>query len=144
MRSNITFRRAEYSDVKSIAQLMIGMGFSHSAEEISRRWGLVEDHEQDLAILAVDRGAPVGMVALHIAPLLFYPKPLARITTLVVDQLRRRQGIGRALVDEALLLAQESGCETIELTTGLERKEAHAFYRSVGFENSALRMSYKL
>lgn len=123
---------------------MIGMGFSHTAEEISRRWGLVKDHEKDFAILAVECGAPVGIVALHIAPLLFYPNPLARITTLVVDQKSRRQGIGRALVDEALLLARECGCETLELTTSLERKEAHAFYRSIGFENSALKMSYKL
>ncbi|MGQ3488853.1 GNAT family N-acetyltransferase [Roseovarius pacificus] len=144
MHPTPSIRRAEQSDVQSIARLMIGMGFEHSAEEIKRRWTTVADRQQDQILLAVDEGTPVGLVAVHIAPLLFYPKPLARITTLVVDQKKRRQGIGHTLVREVISLAKEAGCDTIELTTGIVRKEAHAFYRSIGFQESALRMSCRI
>jgi len=144
MHPTTSIRRAEKSDVQSLARLMIGMGFDHSAEEIERRWTMVEDREQDQILLAVEDGTPVGLVAVHIAPLLFYPRPLARITTLVVDQTKRRQGIGHTLVREVISLAKETGCDTIELTTGIAREEAHAFYRSIGFQESARRMSRRL
>ncbi|WP_299085535.1 GNAT family N-acetyltransferase [uncultured Ruegeria sp.] len=144
MSSSLSFRYAETTDAPAIARLMNHMGFDHSAQEIERRWNLIGCHEQDHLLLALEGLVPVGAVAVHIAPLLFYPQPLARITTLVVDSSKRRQGIGKALVNEAISLARKSDCDTIELTTGLARDEAHAFYRSIGFQNSALRMSRRL
>lgn len=123
---------------------MKGLGFDHSVEEIIRRWDMAKDHQCDHTLMAEDQGHPVGVLSVHIAPLLFYPEPMARITTLVVDPGNRRRGIGRSLVEAAICLAQEYGCDTIELTTGLTRREAHEFYRAIGFEDSALRMSRRL
>ncbi|CAN0549352.1 unnamed protein product [Ectocarpus sp. 12 AP-2014] len=144
MHRKTSIRHAEKSDVQAIARLMAGMGFEHSAEEIERRWTLVHNHEQDHVLLAEEGRTPFGLIAVHIAPLLFYPNSLARITTLVVEPTKRRLGIGRSLVSEVISLATESGCDTIELTTGLAREEAHAFYCSIGFQQSALRMSRRI
>jgi GNAT superfamily N-acetyltransferase len=68
-----------------------------------------------------------------------YQAPVTRITALVVDQRARRRGIGRLLVDHALRWAEQSGCELVELTSALNRAEAHAFYRDLGFEPNSLR-----
>ncbi|MGO4832088.1 GNAT family N-acetyltransferase, partial [Rhizobiaceae sp. 2RAB30] len=65
----------------------------------------------------------------------------ARITTIVVTETARRRRIGKTWVEFAMHLAKQAGCDTLELTTGLNRAEAHTFYEAVGFQRSALRMT---
>jgi GNAT superfamily N-acetyltransferase len=139
--SDLRIRRADNQDAQAVAGLMRFLGFDPSAGEIERRFELVSDHGLDSAYLAETIGKPIGLLAVHIAPLLFYPRPLARITTLVVAVDERRRGVGRRLVAFARQLADEAGCDKLELTTGLSRVEAHAFYEAVGFRHSALHMS---
>lgn len=144
MPAGYQIRHAGDEDMQAIASLMYGLGFNHSAEEILRRWQLVEDHMSNPVLIAHDEQTAAGLIALHITPLLFYPEPLARITTLVVAPSFRRRGLGRALVAAAECLAKEAGCDTIELTTGHHRTGAHIFYQSLGFESLALRMEKRL
>lgn len=143
--SFVSIRRAEAQDASVIADLMQGLGFRHSADEIERRLALAPDRRIDCAYLAeTASGRPIGLLALHIAPLLFYPRPLARITTLVVASDARRRGVGRRLIALARHLADEAGCDKLELTTGVDRVEAQAFYEAVGFRHSALHMTSTL
>jgi GNAT superfamily N-acetyltransferase len=76
--------------------------------------------------------------------MLQYEKPVVRITALVVDRRSRRRGIGRVLIEQALSWADQAGCELVELTSGLDRTEAHAFYRGLGFESNSLRFRKSL
>jgi len=140
----IDIRPIQAQDAPAISLLMRGMGFEHAIEEIARRLALAPDRRTDPAFLAEQRGAPVGLLALHIAPLLFYPQPLARITTIVVAKTARRRGIGRALVEFALAFAKQAGCDTLELTSGLGRTEAHSFYEALGFHLSGVRMACRI
>lgn len=144
MPAHIRIRSVRPGDMRAIADLMRGLGFNHAVEEITRRWMLIENRASNPALIAEEGQSVRGLVALHIAPMLFYPHPLARITTLVVDPEHRRRGIGRALLEAAECLAEEAGCDVLELTTGKHRKEAHAFYRSMGFEELAFRMERRL
>ena len=43
------------------------------------------------------------------------------------------------LIDHALGWAEQTGCGLVELTSALNRAEAHAFYRELGFEPNSLR-----
>ena len=43
------------------------------------------------------------------------------------------------LIDYALCWARCDGCELVELTSALDRSEAHAFYRDLGFAANSLR-----
>ena len=144
MRANYRIRHAGIDDMQAISSLMQGLGFNHTVEEILRRWQLVRDRISHPVLIAYEEETAVGLIALHITPLLFYPEPLARITTLVVAPNYRRRGFGRSLVAAAECLAKEAGCDTIELTTGNHRKDAHTFYRNLGFAASALRMEKRL
>ena len=44
------------------------------------------------------------------------------------------KGIGRQMMEKAIALCREAGCYKMALSTNLRRKEAHAFYESLGFE----------
>lgn len=46
----------------------------------------------------------------------------------------RGQGIGKLIFAEAIRRAKERGCKLAQLTTNKIRKDALAFYQSLGFE----------
>ena len=80
----------------------------------------------------------VGTLFLLIAPNLSHDaRPWAVLENLVVDGQYRRQGIGRFLVEYASTRAREAGCYKLQLLSSNMRHEAHQFYRSVGFDDTA-------
>ena len=62
-----------------------------------------------------------------------------RVTALVVHRRARRRGVGRSLMEDAEQMGSAAGCEFVELTSAMNRAEAHAFYRSIGYESNSLR-----
>lgn len=64
--------------------------------------------------------------------------PSAVVEDVCVDQAVRGRGIGRAMMAFAMKAAAEQGCYKLTLSSNLRREEAHAFYRSLGFEQHGL------
>jgi GNAT superfamily N-acetyltransferase len=62
-----------------------------------------------------------------------------RVTALVVTPTAQGLGIGRTLLKEAERRARVGGAARIELTSGAQRTEAHAFYRACGYKDSSVR-----
>jgi GNAT superfamily N-acetyltransferase len=60
----------------------------------------------------------------------------AWLPDLVVAERARRRGIGRALVADALARALAAGATRLSLESGPTRNEAHALYRSMGFDET--------
>ena len=60
--------------------------------------------------------------------------PWAIVENVIVDRAARRGGIGRALMSELLRRCDAAGCYKVQLLSRKHRHEAHAFYRSLGFE----------
>jgi ribosomal protein S18 acetylase RimI-like enzyme len=58
----------------------------------------------------------------------------AWIEDVVVDEASRRQGVGEALVSEAISIAHSDGMRTVELTSRPSRTEARRLYEKLGFE----------
>ena len=56
------------------------------------------------------------------------------IEDVVVDESRRRRGIGEALVRCALDLAREAGAEGVSLTSNPKREAANRLYQALGFQ----------
>ena len=54
------------------------------------------------------------------------------------------QGIGRAMFEHAIELANTKGCRMVQLTTDRSRPEALAFYESLGFTHSHAGMKLAL
>ena len=84
-------------------------------------------------------GLVLGTVFLQIVPNLAHnARPWANIENVVVDSRYRGQGLGRLLIEHTLAICREAGCYKVQLMSSNKRKEAHQFYRSMGFKDAAL------
>ena len=82
-------------------------------------------------LVARDGDAIVGTLTL-----LLYRIPSGSrgwIHDVVVDESARGRGVGAALVDEALRLAEAAGVASVHLTARAHREAAHRMYRRLGF-----------
>jgi GNAT superfamily N-acetyltransferase len=67
-----------------------------------------------------------------------------RITDVVVSAVRRRSGIGSALMAAAEQEARRAGAPRLDLSSGEWRADAHAFYTRHGFETRARAFTKRL
>ena len=135
----IEIRRATPADGAAVSALLDQLGYAASPVAAGERLRRLEMTGADPVFLACDGADCLGLLALHIAPMLQYARPAARITALVVDARHRRSGVGRRLIAHAIAAAEAAGCELLELTSALDRTDAHAFYRRLGFAANSLR-----
>ena len=140
----ITVRRPTPRDEVSVQQLLAQLGYKVGLPQVRIRLQELSSSGHDAVLVADDGNAVLGLVALHWTSMLQHPAPIARITTLVVHEDGRGEGVGRLLVEAGSELAKQAGCGTLELTTALHRTEAHAFYRALRFDNSSLKFSRPL
>jgi diamine N-acetyltransferase len=82
------------------------------------------------------RVAGVVEVKVHDTPEdpLFAARRRAHVEDLVVDHARRRCGIGRLLMDAAVVWARGRAATDLVLTVWAGNEEAEAFYRRLGYE----------
>ena len=66
----------------------------------------------------------------------------AHLVLMCVHPARRRQGIARGLIDWLTASAQVAGMAAIALELRADNDAAHAFYRRLGFAESALVPGY--
>jgi ribosomal protein S18 acetylase RimI-like enzyme len=89
-------------------------------------------------LVAEENGMVVGTMVLLIVPNLSHEAhPWAIMENIVVDAGYRRQGVGRLLMDYAVIRAREAGCYKVQLLSNKKRHEAHRFYKALGFQTSA-------
>jgi GNAT superfamily N-acetyltransferase len=140
----IQVRPARDADIGAIRELVRQLGYEPSAATLASTFGRLTAEPDHRVLVATDGDELLGVLTLHWAPLLQYEAPAARIMTLVVDEQARGKGVGKILVDRAAAIAVEMGCGILELTSGMHRKEAHAFYHAIGFETASLRLARTL
>lgn len=133
----ISIRAAGRDDAADLARLLDTLGYPVSPEEAVRRLGRLEDTGLDQVLVAEGPDGLVGLLALHITPVLLHePGPTGRITALVVDPQQQRDGIGTRLLNAAELLLRRAGCTLVEVSSNNRRADAHAFYQDRGYQGS--------
>jgi ribosomal protein S18 acetylase RimI-like enzyme len=78
---------------------------------------------------------PDGLVVLRFRPSIWSTSLECYVAELYVRPERRGQGLGRALMVEALAVARAKGADYIELGTSEDDVAARALYESLGFRN---------
>ena len=81
--------------------------------------------------------AQEGAEVLGMLSLVVFPIPTgirAWVEDVVVDELARGKGVGRALSEYALQAASEKGALTVDLTSRPSRVAANQLYQKVGFQ----------
>ena len=141
----ISVRRATHADAEVLAPLLGALGYPAEPAAVAARLGALLGSTRDAVLVAEGaEGGVLGVLALHWGALLHLAEPMARIGSLVVAEGARGRGVGALLVREAAALARAEGCSALELTTGMRRHAAHAFYAAQGFTWTSLRFGRSL
>jgi GNAT superfamily N-acetyltransferase len=141
---DLTIRDAGPGDAPALAMLIGQLGYPTSVEAVARRMERLRSSNADRLVVAELDGEVVGLASLHTSLSVEYDAPAAKLSAIVVDKLHRRRGIGEALVVAMEAEARQRGCCLIFLTTAERRKDAHAFYRRSGFEETGRRFAKRL
>jgi ribosomal protein S18 acetylase RimI-like enzyme len=140
---SIRFRSARQDDLSAIVALLaddpLGAGRERLEDPLPdpyvRAFAAIDaDPHQDL-VVAEREGRVAGVLQLtFIASLTWQGSKRALIEGVRVASGLRGQGIGEALVREAIERARRHGCRIVQLTTDRSRADAHRFYERLGFE----------
>src|SRR5262245_4416681 len=139
-----SIRAATARDAPEIARLLTALGHPTAAEPTAQRWS-EWSAAGNAALVASDGSEQLqGVVTLHRMTVLHRPRPVGRITALIVDEKARGRGIGRALVAAAEASLTREGCGLLEITSNFRLAQAHAFYAHLGYETTSVRFAKSL
>ena len=89
--------------------------------------------ERRARVLVAEGDVVVGVVSLWIKPDLAHGDSVVEVPMLVISEDRRREGVGKLMMEEVQRLAVENGANLIELVATTQNNPAREFYRSLGF-----------
>ena len=135
----VAIRKALRSDLEAILGLYAELEIGDSqlldlrdAEHIFERMELYPSYTMYVAEL---ENEIVGAFALLIMDNLAHMgAPSGIVEDVVVHSQRRRQGIGKAMMQFAMEQCTKAGCYKLTLSSNLKRQSAHKFYQSLGFQ----------
>jgi ribosomal protein S18 acetylase RimI-like enzyme len=139
----VHIRDARADDAPALAELLAELGFPAPAEAVETRLEAMLKAGEVVLVATQDEGV-LGLVTVHITPVLHRPTSVGRLTALVVTDHARGQGVGRALVESAERLLASRGCGLVEVTSNRRLTDAHAFYERLGYESTSLRFKKPL
>ena len=137
--TSIDLRNAVMADADDVARLLEELGYPCDLRDAAERIASILVNDRQALVVARRGGAVCGLVALDFMYYLPLGTTTCRVTALVVLPDARGCGVGRHLLTEAERRARAGGAARIELTSGAQRSEAHAFYRACGYNNSSVR-----
>ena len=109
------------------------LGYDCSCDFVSTRIGNLDKGREKVFVAEVN-GIVAGYIHAEKYQTLYF-EPMINILGLAVSSEFRRRGIGRMLLKHAEHWADEVGIHKIRLNSGSSRKEAHSFYRAMGYNN---------
>jgi GNAT superfamily N-acetyltransferase len=148
--SDWKIRRATDADSERIFELYGALESAYHAEDGSGKnnqklWREVAGDPRQYILLAELDGKVAATATVIVVPNLgHHGKPWAVINNVVTDAACRGLGIGKALIAECGKIAKEKDCYKIVLSSNLVRKEAHEFYRRLGWTQSHIGFSLEI
>jgi ribosomal protein S18 acetylase RimI-like enzyme len=99
---------------------------------------ILADAHREFIVAEAEDGAIVGTADLVVVPNLTHAaRPIAYVENVVVDRHHRNRGIGAALMAECEARALEADAYKLQLLSNADRTDAHRFYQSLGYKESA-------
>ena len=132
-------RSASLVDADDVAALLSEMGYPCDVDDAARRISAIVDNDRQALVVARCDGVVCGLLALDFMYYLPLGTTTCRITALVVRNDAQGRGLGRRLLKEAERRARFGGAARLEITSGSQRSDAHAFYKACGYSDGTLR-----
>ncbi|MBQ7101703.1 MAG: GNAT family N-acetyltransferase [Clostridia bacterium] len=133
MDTNFIVRQAVVTDAENIYYInKTSLGYDYDLDKQKAKLEMIlNDSTQAVFVAAVGNRA-VGYI--HLANYdVIYADNYKNCLGLAVDNDFKRMGIGSALLKQAENWAKENGASGIRLCSGIERENAHKFYKSQGY-----------
>jgi GNAT superfamily N-acetyltransferase len=140
----ITVREVRFEDVPTVVALLAEMDGEApmSLALAARIFREMQRYPNYCCYLAFEGATPVATFSLLIFDTLAHRGAReALLDGVVVTAARRGQGIGRAMLAEAVQLAMDHGCYKLALSSNLKRTDAHRFYASLGFRQHGISLA---
>jgi ribosomal protein S18 acetylase RimI-like enzyme len=126
-------RVAELGDAHVIADLSEQWGYQSTKENILRCLHNISNNGDHVIYVLLKDGYMMGWIH-GIYSLRVESDPFVEIGGLIVDRDFRRHGFGKLLIDKIIEWSLFRNCRLIRVRCNITRKEANAFYGSVGFK----------
>ncbi|MBR6079206.1 MAG: GNAT family N-acetyltransferase [Treponema sp.] len=136
------FRELNESDLDSLIKLyeqLDGANVDFTVEAARAIWkSEIEGNKNIKYFGAVQDGKVVSTCFCLIIPnLTRIGSSACFVENVVTDKAFRGQGLGRKIMEMAIAFARERDCYKMILESASFRKEAHQFYRNLGFDGDA-------
>ena len=132
--NDIIIRQAKIEDYKDICKICCDdLGYNCSEELVKERLGGLDKNDERV-LVAVYNSEVVGYLHAQIYKTLYFEE-LINFLGLAVSKEYRNKKVGTRLVNEIENWAKENGIKKVRVNSGFSRKEAHEFYRSLGYNN---------
>lgn len=133
-------REARPKDSAALAGLIAALGYEVTEADVRRRLARLRNAGRPTLVATLGE-AVVGCLTLSMMEVLHRPRPVGRISMLVVSEEQRGAGIGTDLVAAAEAWFARAGCGLVEVTSNVKRSRAHAFYERLGYERTSYRFA---
>ncbi|PEY37099.1 GNAT family N-acetyltransferase [Bacillus cereus] len=138
MKSHI--RKVTVNDIEALCSLTKELkGSDISNADMQNRLQFVEMSPFDFLYVYEEDNVIFGFLGFRIRENLEDVTRYGEISIISVDSTARRKGVGQILMDYAEQLAKKHNCIGTWLVSGTKRKEAHPFYKKLGYEVNGYR-----
>jgi GNAT superfamily N-acetyltransferase len=125
-------RPGRAADAAGLARLCTELGYPSTEAQVTERLRLLETADHGLFVAEDADGELRGVIDVHTRVVL-EEDPFAELIALVVTEDAQGEGIGSALVAEAMRWARARGLPKVWVRVSLWREATPHFYESLGF-----------
>lgn len=135
-------RELNENDLESLIKLyeqLDGANGEYSVEDARKIWQQeIEGNKKIKYFGVIENGKVISTCYCLIIPnLTRLGSSIAFVENVVTDKEYRGQGLGRKVMEKAIDFARENNCYKVILQSASFRKEAHQFYKNLGFDGES-------
>ena len=139
----LTVRPVTVEDAAAVAELSGQLGYPVQAAAVAARLARLVGRSDQVLLAALDEQGNVAGWIHGAEQHLVEAERRCEILGLVVEQQRRRGGVGRRLVAEVEAWAVERGLTEMSVRSNLARVESHPFYEGLGYRRVKTQQVYR-
>lgn len=136
-------RPATLADAPQLASLAAQLGYPSAAEQVRERLSDILEDATHAILVAEDQSRRIAGY-IEIFPFrTIGAEPRIEIASLVVEEYRRSQGVGRLLMKHAEEWGRSRGFKEAGLRSNVIRERAHRFYENLGYRVNKTQRSFR-
>lgn len=135
----MNIEKASKSNLDELTTLALKLWPDNSWEHLKSEFAELLESEKDIVYIATVKDSIVGFIQMSIR----YDyvegsktSPVGYIEGIYVDQLHRKKGISRQLVEAGERWAKSFGCSEIASDTEMENIDSQRFHKQIGFREA--------